>query len=108
MNNSLQDGSEEDHRTSHGLNTTCFFLWGFVKDQVHRTTVCDFADLQERIYAAVNNVTPRCFISHRSNLNSGWTFPMPLMKAKLKFMNIRYNAIVGVVAVLSQETFKNR
>ena len=29
-----------------------------VKDQVYRTPVCDLADLQERIYAAVNNVTP--------------------------------------------------
>ena len=34
-----------------------FFLWGSVKDQVYRTPVCDLADLQERIYAAVNNVT---------------------------------------------------
>ena len=36
-----------------------FFLWGFVKDQVYRTPVRDLADLQERIYAAVNNVTPQ-------------------------------------------------
>ena len=36
-----------------------FFLWGFVKDQVYRTPVCDLADLQERIYVAVNYVTPQ-------------------------------------------------
>ena len=34
-----------------------FFLWGFVKT-VYRTTICDLADLQERIYA-VNNVIPQ-------------------------------------------------
>ena len=39
-------------------NTTDFFLWGFVKDVVYRAPVRDWADLQERIYAAVNNVTP--------------------------------------------------
>ena len=38
-----------------------FFLWGFVKDQVYGTPVRDLADLQERIYAAVNNVTPQMF-----------------------------------------------
>ena len=36
-----------------------FFLWGFVKDQVFRTPIRDLADLQGRIYAAVNNVTPQ-------------------------------------------------
>ena len=35
------------------------FLWEFVKDQVYRTPVCDSADLQERIYAAVSTVTPQ-------------------------------------------------
>ena len=34
-------------------------LWGFVKDQVYRTPVHNFADLQEKIYATVNNVTPQ-------------------------------------------------
>ena len=44
------------------MESTCFFfLWGFVKDQIYRTPVCDLADLQERIYAAVNNVTPQMF-----------------------------------------------
>ena len=28
-------------------------------DQVYRTSVRDLADLQQRIYAAVNNVTPQ-------------------------------------------------
>ena len=36
-----------------------FFLWGIVKNQVYRTPVCDLADLQERINAAVNSVTPQ-------------------------------------------------
>ena len=34
-----------------------FFMLGFVKDQVHRPPVGDSAELQERIYTAVNNVT---------------------------------------------------
>ena len=39
--------------------TTWFFLflWGFVKDWLYRTPVRDLADLQEIIYADVNNVT---------------------------------------------------
>ena len=53
-NNSLQDGSEEDHHASHGLPDH----HGFVKDQIYRTPVRDLADLQEIIYAAVNIVTP--------------------------------------------------
>ena len=56
-----------------------FLLWGFVKDLVYRTPVRDLADLQERIYAALNNVTPqmlhntwieleyRLVISHATN-----------------------------------------
>ena len=42
-------------------NTTWFFPvgGGVAKDQVYRTPVSDFADLQEKIYAAVNNVTPQ-------------------------------------------------
>ncbi|KAJ4442309.1 hypothetical protein ANN_12177 [Periplaneta americana] len=44
---------------SPDLTPPDFFLWGFVKDQVYRTPVRDLADLQERIYAAVNNVTPQ-------------------------------------------------
>ena len=36
-----------------------FFLWGFVKDQVYRTPVRGLTDLKERIYAAVDNVTPQ-------------------------------------------------
>ena len=34
-------------------------LWEFVKDQIYSTPVRDLADLLERIYAAVNNVTPQ-------------------------------------------------
>ncbi|KAJ4426428.1 hypothetical protein ANN_27242 [Periplaneta americana] len=44
---------------SPDLTPPDFFLWGFLKDQVYRTPVRDLADLQERIYAAVNNVTPQ-------------------------------------------------
>ena len=32
---------------------------GFFKNQVYRTLTRDLADLQERIYAVVNNVTPQ-------------------------------------------------
>ena len=54
-----------DHHKWHGLHRSPgltprdFFLLGFVKDQVYGTPVYDLADLQERIYAAVNNVTPQ-------------------------------------------------
>ena len=44
---------------SPDLTPPDFFLRGFVKDQVYRTSVCDLADLQERIYAGVNSVTPQ-------------------------------------------------
>ena len=40
-----------------------FFFWVFVKDQVYRTPVRDFADLQERIYVAVNNVTSQMLLN---------------------------------------------
>ena len=36
-----------------------FFLWGFVNGQIYRTPVRDLADLEERIYATVNSVTPQ-------------------------------------------------
>ena len=32
---------------------------GFVKDHFYRTPAYNLADLQEQIYAAVNNVTPQ-------------------------------------------------
>ena len=35
------------------------FLWEFVKDQVYRTPVRDLTDLEERIYAGFNHVTPQ-------------------------------------------------
>ena len=38
-------------------NTIWFLLWVFVKDQVYTTPVRDLADLESKIYAAVNNVT---------------------------------------------------
>ena len=56
-----------------------FSFGGFVKDQVYRTSIRDLEDLQERIYAALNNVIPQTFhntwieveyrldISHASN-----------------------------------------
>ena len=45
-------------RSPH-LTPLNFCQWGFVNDQVYRTPVRNLADLQERIYAAVNNVTPQ-------------------------------------------------
>ena len=44
--------------TDDSVTHDCF-LWGFVKDQVNRTPAHDLADLQERIYAAINNVAPQ-------------------------------------------------
>ena len=65
MNNSLHDGSEEGSpyitwpARSPDLTPPDVFLWGFVDNHVYRTPVCDLADLHDRIYAAVNNVTPQ-------------------------------------------------
>ena len=41
---------------SPDLTSSEFVQWGFVKDQVYRTPARNLADLQERIYAAFNNV----------------------------------------------------
>ena len=45
-------------------NTTLFFYvgeGGFVKVPVYWTQICDLADLQQRIYAVVNNITQQMF-----------------------------------------------
>ena len=44
-----------------------FFLRKFVKDRVYRAPVRELADLQDRIYAAVNNVTPQMDIFYATN-----------------------------------------
>ena len=36
-----------------------FFLWRLVKDQVYMAPMHDLADSEERIYAAVSNITPQ-------------------------------------------------
>ena len=66
---------------------------GFVKDQVYKTPVHDLADLQERIYAAVNNVTPQMLHNTWVKVDTSWTFPVSLMEAKLRFMehNVKKN-----------------
>ena len=87
LDNSLQDGLEEDNITwparTPDLTSPDFFLWEFVKDQVYRTTVRDLAGLQERIYAALNNVTPQIL---GSRLSTGSAFPKSLIEAMLRFM----------------------
>ena len=64
----FHQGVEAQHTAatypSHGLqftrpNITLFFLWWCLKDQVYSTPLHDLADLQGRIYATVNNVTPQ-------------------------------------------------
>ncbi|KAJ4427656.1 hypothetical protein ANN_25304 [Periplaneta americana] len=71
---------------SPDLTPPDFFLWGFVKDQVYRTPVRDLADLQERIYAAVNNVTPQMLHNTWVEVEYRWIFPVPPMEAMLRFM----------------------
>ena len=44
---------------SSDLTPSDFSCGRFVNDQVYRTPVRDLADLQERIYAAVDSVTPQ-------------------------------------------------
>ena len=68
------------------LNIIWFFLWGFVKDQAFRTPVCNLAELQERIYSAAALSHQRCIMTHGSRFNTGWTFPMSLIEAMLRFM----------------------
>ena len=62
-------------------------MWGFVKEQVYTTPVRDLAELQERIYAAVNNVTAQV-ITHGSTLNTSRTFPVALMEDMLRLMEL--------------------
>ena len=50
------------------------------------TPVRDLADLNERLYAAVDMSQHRCFIMHGFRLINSSTFPMPLMEAMFKFM----------------------
>ena len=42
-----------------GGATSDFFLWVFANNQIYSTPVRDLADLQERMYVAVNDVRPR-------------------------------------------------
>ena len=70
-------------------NTTRFFFSvEFVKDQVYKSPVVyviwqtymkEFMLLQTMSHH-------RCSITHGSRLNTGWTFPVPLMEAMLGFM----------------------
>ena len=46
-------------RGSPYITSDFLFLWEFVKNQIYRAPVRDLADVQERIYAAVNNATPQ-------------------------------------------------
>ena len=50
----LPGNCSSKNESYHCLISSC---GGFVKDQICKTRVCDLADLQERIYAAVNSVT---------------------------------------------------
>ena len=59
-----------------------FFLWGFVKDQVYRTSVRDLADLQKRIMLLLPMSHHRYFITHGSRSNTGLTFPVSLMETR--------------------------
>ncbi|KAJ4440170.1 hypothetical protein ANN_08308 [Periplaneta americana] len=74
---------------SPDLTPPDFFLWGFVKDQVYRTPVRDLADLQERIYAAVNNVTPQMLHNTWVEVEYRWIFPVPL-EAMLRFVEHKF------------------
>ena len=58
------------------------FMWRFIKNQ----PVCDLADFQERIYAAVNNVTPQMLHNTWVEVEYRLDIPVPLMEAMLRFM----------------------
>ena len=55
---------------------------------VKRIIVRDFSELQERIYVAVNDATPQMLhnIWLEVEYRTGSTFPVPLMEARLRFM----------------------
>ena len=46
----------------------------------------DLADLQERIYAAINNATPQVLHNTWVEVEYRFDFPVPLMEAMLRFM----------------------
>ena len=48
--------------------------------------MCDFAELQEGIYAAVNDVIPLMLHNILVDVNTGWRFPVSLMEAIFWFM----------------------
>ena len=68
-------------------DTAWYFLWRFVKVQVYRTSVCDLADLYKKEFILLSTMSHhRYFITHGSRLNTGLTFPVPLMEVMLRFM----------------------
>ena len=68
-----------------------FFLWVFGKYQVYRTPVRGLENLQRIILLLSTMSHYRCFITHGSRLNTGCTFPVPLMDAMLRFMERKVN-----------------
>ncbi|KDR09694.1 hypothetical protein L798_15624 [Zootermopsis nevadensis] len=44
---------------SPDLTPTDFFLWGYTKDQVHRTGVTCFQDFKNRVVHSVEGITPQ-------------------------------------------------
>ena len=62
--------------------TWLFFLREFVKG--HQCVI--WQTYKRRCMLLSTMWHHRCFITHGSRLNTGWTFPVPLMEAMLRFM----------------------
>ena len=68
------------------LTSPDFFLWGFVEDYVYRTPWVIWQTYKEEFMLLSAMSHHRCFITHGSRLSTGWTFPMLLIEAMLRFM----------------------
>ena len=64
-----------------------FFLWGYVKDKVHRTPVCDIKTLQSQIINVFATVSEEMLGKTRCKIEYHLDILRAQMEHMLKFMN---------------------
>ena len=79
---------------------------GFVKDQIYRKPYVIWQTYKKEFMLLSTMSHHRYFITHGSSLNIGWTFPIPLMKALLRFMEHKlWGAMDGISVILVKNHF---